>query len=176
VCDGRAVMDSMALVSTVEDNMKRFTDREVKKAEEARRLQTVLGYPSDKALVRMISSGGMVNSPISVHDVYNAVRIWGPNLGSLKGKTTRSKPNVVTIEHLDEKIIIDKEIVLCMDIFFVEGISFLMTISRKLNLLTAHHIVDRGAKSLMNAYDEAFDVYASKGFKIVNNLFDARVV
>ena len=174
VCNASsAQMNSAALVvNTVEENMKRFTEREINRASLARRLQTVLGYPSDKALARMITSGAMQNAPISVNDLYNAIRIWGPNLGALKGKTTRSKPNIVMIEPLDGTIIIDKEIVLCMDIFFVEGISFLMTISRKLNLLTAHHITDRGAKSLAVAYDEVYGLYASKGFKIVNNLFD----
>ena len=43
----------------------------------------------------MIHSNKIKNCPVTVEDVATASKIWGKNVDALKGKTTRSKPEVV---------------------------------------------------------------------------------
>ena len=80
----------------------------------------------------MIRSNQIKDCPVTVEDVYVALKIWGKNIVELKGKTTRSKPNTVARDSV--KIPIDllklqKEVFLTLDIFFVKKIPFLLTLS-----------------------------------------------
>jgi len=74
---------------SVDDNKQKFQKREVLGAEQARDLLRKLGYPSERDMVKMISSGGILNSPVTTRDVRVARAIFGPDLATLKGKTTR---------------------------------------------------------------------------------------
>ncbi len=64
--------------------------------------------------------------PITVRDLHRAVKIHGPNLGELKGKTTRKKADKVQFEPI-EVFSEDRSVVLCIDIFFIAGIPFLIS-------------------------------------------------
>ena len=47
-----------------------------------------------------------------------ATKIWGRDLGSVVGKSTRKTPEAVTIERSEEEET-DKKIVLCVNIFYI---------------------------------------------------------
>ncbi len=55
-----------------------------------------------------------------MRDLHRAVKIYGPNLGELKGKATRKKADEVQIEPI-EVFSEDRSVVLCIDIFFIAG-------------------------------------------------------
>jgi hypothetical protein len=44
-------------------------------------------------MVESINKGNISNLPITKKDLDNAVKIWGPDLGSVVGKTTRRTPS-----------------------------------------------------------------------------------
>jgi len=48
--------------------------------------------PSTKDYVRYIGNKMLLNCPVTKADIMHAEDILGPNLGSLKGKMTRTKP------------------------------------------------------------------------------------
>ena len=75
-------------VPTVEENLKRYTQRQIKQAYVARYFQNSAGL-STSALLKMIDSGALKNSPIAREDVKTAQNIWGTSIAYLKGKTTR---------------------------------------------------------------------------------------
>ncbi len=90
--------DATALVETVEENMKGLTQREIKGMRAAEELYVKLGRPSLKDFSWMLTSGGILNCPVTIHDYHRWLRVHGPDLGSLKGKTVRRNPVPVIIE------------------------------------------------------------------------------
>ena len=63
----------------------------------AQSIQVIIGCPSTKDYIRLIENNMMPNCPITKADIMYAEDILGPNLGSLKGKTTRTKPSKVVL-------------------------------------------------------------------------------
>jgi hypothetical protein len=89
------------LVNTVRNNSSQFTAQEYSQASLARKLQCIIGRPSTKEFLRIVDSNLLPNCPISRADILNAEFIFGPDVGSLKGKTVRRSPHVVRIHPSD---------------------------------------------------------------------------
>jgi len=85
------------------------------------------------------------NCPINESDILHAEEILGPNLGSLKGKTTRKTPSRVHIHALDDlpdKILKQhKNVTLAVDIMYINKVipCIIMT-SRNIHFSTAEMI------------------------------------
>jgi hypothetical protein len=77
------------LFTTVEDNKYRYTNRDYTQATLARKLQNIIGRPSARAFLKIIEQNHLMDCPIFRKDVLAADGIFGPNVGSLKGKTVR---------------------------------------------------------------------------------------
>jgi len=67
---GKVVSD--VYINTVSENMKMFTKREVQDALKALKLKQDMGYPSSRELIKMISSGGIINCPVTIEDIHRA--------------------------------------------------------------------------------------------------------
>ncbi len=81
------------MIQTVRKNMEGFTKREVQAANAARLSQSILGHPSDSQFVKMVSApSGIANVPTTLASIANANIINGKDLGSVRGKTIREKP------------------------------------------------------------------------------------
>src|ERR1700733_10273885 len=80
------------LVETVQENLMRFTVRQVALAEEAKRLYHKLGRPALKDYIQLVRTNGIKNCPITVDDINRAVTLWGTDLGSVLGRTIRKTP------------------------------------------------------------------------------------
>jgi hypothetical protein len=83
------------LVSTVSENRKGYTQRQFEDAKAARRLYHVMGCPGAENFKNLLRQNIIMNCPVTVDHVNIAEKIFGPDIGSLKGKTTRKKPTPV---------------------------------------------------------------------------------
>lgn len=119
-----------ALVETADENLHSYSKREIAGAAKARELVCKMGYPSG---IATIQSGS--NFDVTSLDFQIADAIWGPDIGSLKGKTTKkaSKSPDVTIG----STIVQTEQILAVDIMFVEGAPSLIGVSTPLDLTLA---------------------------------------
>src|SRR5210317_2306219 len=111
----------VVLVNTVEDKKSSYTQRDYLNAVQARRLQNIIGRPSLKTYLHMIDNCLLPNCPVTRQDVLAAEDIFGPNLGILKGKTTRRKGGRVQMETIPLPIEIKERyqtVTLCADIMF----------------------------------------------------------
>ena len=83
----------------------------------------------------MVSSNTIKNCLIDSTDVSNTCAIFGPDLASVRGKTVRRKPKSIVEEYITvpkELVSRHKFISIANDIFFVDGIAFLLTVAIKL--------------------------------------------
>jgi hypothetical protein len=128
-----------AFVKMGESNMRLYSKRQVARADKARSLYASLGFPSQKDFMWILRSNQIKDSPVTVEDAMVAYKIWGPNVAALKGKTVRKRvePVKTDIVSIPKEICeLHKEVTLTINIFFVNKISFFLTLSRVLYFTT----------------------------------------
>ena len=62
-----------------------------------------------------------------------------------------------------------------MDIFFVNKISFLLTLSRKINFTMVAHLTLRKVATIFKAFKEVYSVYCQHGFRITELFVDGEL-
>ena len=127
------------MVATVKENMKGFTPRQIKEAEEARRLLYNVGCPSVADFKKLLQMNTIKNCPVTQKHVDRAEKIFHPDVGLLKGKSTRSKPAPVARDDIQipqELVATNYLLYLCVDVLYVNGIGFLVTIDKQIKY---HH-------------------------------------
>jgi len=82
------VNNDVVFVTTVEDKINKYTVREYSNAKKARELQNIIGRPSIQDLIKYVDKNLIPNYPVTRQDILRADDIFGPDIGSLKGKTT----------------------------------------------------------------------------------------
>ena len=55
----------------------------------------MVGRLSDKDLIKILKTNSLLNCPVTPRDVIFANKLFGPDVGALKGKTTRRGPPIV---------------------------------------------------------------------------------
>jgi len=141
--------------------------RELKQVEAARRLYVMMGRPSRENFDRMINSGKILNNLITTEDYKRAEAIYGTDLGVLKGKTTKKKPERVQIK-LSQAVYEKRNIILAVDIIQVTGLNFLVTVSKTIKFITVRYLVNRKKKTNMEAMKQAINLYKGKGHTVTD--------
>ena len=88
------------LIIVVDDNKSKLSAHDFSRAKIARALQRRIGRPMTKDFIHYVTANLIPNCPITVHDINNTEFLWGPDLGSVKGKTTRQlSPQICMKNH-----------------------------------------------------------------------------
>jgi hypothetical protein len=173
--EGENATKECMVVTTIRGNLEGYTRHEIGKAKEARRLQGMIGNPTERELEGMVREKLIANCPVTVQDVHNANRIFGPDLANLRGKTTRKKPEYVRVDYVENpRDIIDmhKYVTLVADVMFVNGLPFLVSSSRGISLVTIEYLPSRTAKRLAITLERVMKVYARGGFAVQTMMMD----
>ena len=123
----------------------------------------------------MIRSNQIKDCPVTVDDIDVASKIWGKDIAMLKGKTVKKKPMPVIkdlVKVPKEFLKLHKEVVLTMDIFFVNKIPFFLTLSRVIYFTAVNHLSDRKVDTIFKAFKEVYMYYLQRGFRIETVLTD----
>ena len=83
------------------------------------------------------------DSPVTAQDVDVALKIWGPSVALLKGKTVRRKPPLVLediVEIPKELWKLHKRVTLTIDIFFVNSAPYFATLILRICFLLVTHL------------------------------------
>ena len=96
----------------------------------------------------------------------------GPEVNDLRGKTVRTTPQrapgaeaILAIP--DDILDLHKNITLCIDFFFVDGITFLTTVSRDIRFITVEYMNDRVLqKSVVPSIRRVVSLYKARGFQV----------
>jgi hypothetical protein len=164
-------VSAYTLVSTIADNKKLFTRREIDATNAARDLYRKIGHPSESDFLDIISRNMIRNCPVTVDDTKRALIIYGPDLAVLKGKTTRSAaaPHIPTFEAVPILAHVATHhcnLILCMDFFFVQGMMFLHSISRKIGLHTVAQVPNRSKMTILRETQSVVGIYHARGLAV----------
>jgi hypothetical protein len=163
------------LVNTVAQNKTKYTNIDYSRASLARKIQMTIGRPSTSDFLHIIKNNLLPNCPITSRDILAADDIFGPDIGSIKGKTTRSTPSRVRPGMIDipaDIISHYRDITICADVMFVNKIPFLVTISRSIKFGMAEMLPNRQGKSLTAAMKNVIRLYRARGFNVPFVLMD----
>ncbi len=118
----------IVLVNQVKENELGYTKRELERAQLARKMYRMIGYPLINDFKIAIKNNLINNCPVTAEDVKNAEKIYGPSIAALQGKTTRTTPEEVKTDMIPVPPFIKEKyhnITLGIDIFFVNRQAFL---------------------------------------------------
>ena len=154
------------MVSSVAENRKHFTQRQYEDAMAARKLYHVVGCPTVENFKAILRQNIIRNCPVTAADVDVAEKIFGPDIGALKGKSTRPTSPVVKddlIEIPKEIKELHKDLILCIDIMFINGIPMLTCIDRSLHFRSLVPMENRPSATIYDALDKVLRHYRTGG-------------
>ena len=93
--------NKVQFLETVDENKKFYTKRQFEQAKRARELLYSLGYPSINDMKAIIRMNAIKNNPVTTEDVDIAEKIFGPDVATLKGKTTCPAPVPVIEDRIE---------------------------------------------------------------------------
>jgi hypothetical protein len=156
--------------TTVRDKLRKYSPRQIAAADKARALYKLLGRPSDRVFKHMLDHNLIKNATVTSADVSRATDIYGPDIGSLKGKTVRATPASVKIPDIiplpDEIRLRHRNVTVCADICHVDGLRFLTTISRHLHFGTIELVPSLEHSHVLFALKHVIHLYNSRGFNV----------
>jgi hypothetical protein len=158
------------VINAVEDLQRNYTDKELKRIEEARRLYVIMRRPSKADFQKMLTSGKILDNPVVMEDFHNAEKLYGTDFGVIKGKTVRKTPRSVPVD-IQTAAMERISIVLAVDIMSFTRLSFLVTVSRNIRFITATMLFDRKKKTIVQALTQVFHLYRSKGHDVTDMNF-----
>ena len=91
------------------------------------KLYHAIGTPTIKDLKAMIQINLIKNNQVTTEDVNLATKAYRPNIGTIKGKTRRTRPTLVVsnIIKLPDKLLeVQKDVTLSMDGMTVTSLKF----------------------------------------------------
>ena len=143
----------------------------------SRKIQKIIGRPTTRSFIHFLDNNLLPNCPVNCQDVLRAEQIFGPDIGSLKGKMVRRQPPRVAVEEFSLPATIHEhyqEVTLACDIMYVNKIPFLMSISRHIRFGTAQHIRNQQGTTIFNGMRAIHQVYLQHGFKIRDAFMDGQ--
>ena len=133
-----------------------FTRREIEAADKSRELYGKVGRPAQDRYESYLENNAIINCPVTVQDTKRAVVIYGPDVGTLKGRSTKDKPSIIPIFEpitLPDYILQHhKHIELSVDFYYVQGQVFLLSKSKKIKLLTSTNVNDRSKDTQLKVH------------------------
>ncbi|KAG7373060.1 hypothetical protein IV203_033784 [Nitzschia inconspicua] len=131
-------------------------------------------HPSDQQLSD-VAIHHLRGCPVTKHSIRVASDVFGPNLGSLKGKTVH-RPSSHVQPHTDpvppEILARHRDVILATDIMFVNKIPFLITVSRNIRFVTITDVPNRQLPTIEKELLKIVHLYQLRGFRIASMLCD----
>lgn len=160
---------SSSYLQTLEDTKQGFTQRQIKRAEKARKIYHVVGAPTMDSLKKLLRQNLIKNCPVTVDDVNLAEKIFGPDVSTLKGRSTRPRPTTVIEDAIEiPRELVVKNLVLesSIDIMFVNRLPFLTAIDKSIKYRSLIPLDSRNVDEFYRALQLVLRKYNGAGFFI----------
>ena len=160
---------NIQMLNTSEENFKFLSKRQQGKVKMARKLYHTMGTPAVDGLKAIIRMNIIRNNIVTTADVNLATKVFGLDIGSIKGKTTRIKPTPVVrniVEIPDVLLELQKDLTLLLDGMKINSLKNLTTISHNLMYRTAQYVQLNNATNYESCMDEIMAIYNRRIFTI----------
>jgi hypothetical protein len=165
------------LVNTVDHNKSKYTKHDYSRAVLAQKTQKMIGRPSTRSFISIVEKNLLPNCPVTRRNIAMTEDIFGPDLGSLKGKTVRSAAAAVNVRLVDIPAHIMTHythLTLGGDIMFVNKIPFFMSISRHIRFRTGEMLQNQKSATILAAIEQIKSIYMKRGFKLDHMLMEGQ--
>ena len=112
-------------------------------------VQKCLGYISINSIMKMITQGMIQDCPVTPQDMLNALKIYGPPVPALKGKTRDIQVKIP--KEIPTFYNIQSELKMEADIMFINGKPFVISVTTLLGLTIVSAVAARDYNSLKTA-------------------------
>jgi hypothetical protein len=157
-------------LNTVASNKDAFTQREIQGADRARDLYRKIGRPSQAQFTTILEKAQIRNCPVTPDDARRALKIYGPDVATLQGKTVKKQnrgiPNYQAATIPAPIIAQYRDIRLFIDIFWVNGSPYFHTISEWIKFRTVAAINNRTKRTLHQETQAVIRLYEARGFTV----------
>ena len=117
----------------------------------------------------ILRSNKIKNYPVVEKDVDLAETIFGQDIATIKGKSSRRTPRAI----LEDLIAVPPELLrkhsiieLCIDVMYVNEIGFLTSIGYPIYYRKTLHISDRKKETLYENLDKILYIYNIRGYRV----------
>ena len=117
----------------------------------------------------MVRDKILENCPVKLEHITNAKNVFGPNISGLWGNSVRTNPTREEREYISiQRDFYDLHIfvTLTAHMMFVNGLPYLITLSRKIYFFTAKYIPTRTAEQLSSSLNKTVKLYARNEFVV----------
>jgi hypothetical protein len=118
--------------------------------------------------LELANKGRIINCDFTREDILNAEHMFGPDTGSLKGKTVRKASDQVqsgNMVPIPATIMAHyRKVVLCVDFMEVNKMPFLVTISCAIKLLTVAWLKNTKTDTILKQITDVRNIYINRGF------------
>lgn len=156
-----------ALIETTAENMQRYSKREIDGANWARKLLSKMRFPPVIQAMNIVGRGR--NFDVTARDFMVADAIYGKDIASMKGRTTKSATKIADITI--GAAIVQQEQILSIDIMYVDGVASLIGLASPLDLTMAVSLLSfdtlqssRSAVVVKKGLDGFISTLASRNF------------
>ena len=153
--------------STVKANRLKYTKREVKRADEAMKLRRRLSFPADETITKLQT---IINIPTTRKDLVRSVDIYGKDRHSIRGKGTKRKTKTIYMESIYKPSAVEQH--LNIDIFFIEGEGYLISVLTPLDYIMITRIKNRTTEALRAAVYHHLATAESEDYEVTHILCD----
>jgi hypothetical protein len=156
------------------NSLSRLDDRYAR-AVAAKELIITIGRPSLKTFMDIVTNNLLPNCPVTRADIAAAEEIFGPDIGSLKGKTIRQSPQKIkpTGTQIDEGMLQRyKRVEPSVNVMYINKIPFLVTLSRHIHFGTVEALTNRQPATMLAGIKHAKQLYKQGGLQVVMTYMD----
>jgi hypothetical protein len=153
---------AVVMVNTVKQNREGFTDRGFDRAKSARRALGLVGYSSPRDFKNMVRSNMIKHCNVTPNDIDNDYKLFGDDIATLRGETVRITKDPVMDDYVEipkEILDLNRELTVAVDLMFLNGLSFVTAISRKVKFTTFEYVTNRSEPNLIKSLLKIVSLY-----------------